>query len=401
MIGRASEDLRRHNLSSLLRHLHLSGPASRAELTGVLGLNRSTVGDLVGDLAGAGLVTEGVPAPSGPTRAGRPSLLVRPRALGARVLALHLDVHHVTAALVGLGGEVLARADASLPPSTAPRQSVESALALALSLPVWDVPLLGVGVAVPGTVDQVHGVVGTAPHLGWSDVPLAALVTEVLVERLGSTPAVSVANDADLGMLAEARRGAARGCTDALYVCGTWGMGGGIITGGHPLTGARGHAGEIGHVGVNPEGRACHCGSRGCWEAEAMAGAWAAPLDLDPEASDVAAAVLERLALGGVAARRSRDRLSRSFARGLASMVNVLDPEVVVLGAGLWRDLWPELHGEVDRWLERTVLPAMRGRVDVRPSGLGADSTLLGAAETAFEPLLADPLSLGGHQRAG
>ena len=399
MPGRASEDLRRHNLSQLLRLVHLAGPASRAELARALALNRSTIGDLVGDLAEAGLVTEEVPA-AGPTRVGRPSLVVHPRAAGASVLALHLDVHHLRVALVGLGGEVLGQAAARQAPGTAPRESVEAAVDLASAL-VADGPVLGVGVAVPGTVSAADGSVGSAPNMGWSEVPLAALATDVLRARLGWGASVTVANDADLGMLAEAARGAARGCTDALYLCGTWGMGGGIITGGHPLTGARGHAGEIGHVGVSPDGRACHCGSRGCWEAEAMAAAWAAPLGLDAGASDVAVRVLDRLALGGVAARRARDRLSRSFARGLASMVNVLDPEVVVLGAGLWRDLWPELEVEVTRWLDRTVLPAMRGRVEVRPSGLGEDSTLLGAAETAFEPLLADPLARGGDRQAG
>jgi predicted NBD/HSP70 family sugar kinase len=102
--------------------------------------------------------------------------------------------------------------------------------------------------------------------------------------------------------------------------------------------------------------------------------------------------VLAALALGGVAARRTRDKLSRSFARGLATVVTLFNPEVVVLGNGLWRDLWPAVRDDVEPWLSRLVMPALRDGVDVRLSGLGDDSTILGAAEMAFESLLDDPL---------
>jgi predicted NBD/HSP70 family sugar kinase len=251
-------------------------------------------------------------------------------------------------------------------------------------------------VAVPGAVRAGDGVVATAPNLGWSDVPFGQAVDAAVRERLGRGVRVDVANDADLGVVAEHLRGAARESADVVYLCGTWGLGGGILSGGHLLTGSHGYAGEVGHVGVDPAGRACHCGSRGCWERESQALAWAEPLDLDPEAPDIAAQVLDRLATGGVAARRTRDKVSRSFARGLASVINVFDPDVVLLGAGIWQDLWPEVGPDVLAWVDRLVLPALRDGVSVRQAGLGRDSTVVGAAELALQPLLADPRAVAG-----
>ena len=393
--GRSQDHVRRHNLSVVLSAVHRDGPVSRAQLTGALGLSRSTVGDLVGGLAAAGLVVEDRPCAAAGRGVGRPSLVVRPLERSATALAVYLDVHWLRVAVVGLGGAVLARATEQVPAGSPPHVVVDLAATVAAQL-VPDAQgrhrLVGVGVAVPGTVRAGEGVVGLAPNLGWVEQPLGDRLAAAVADHLGRRLPVVVANDADLGVVAECRRGAAREATDVVYLCGTWGLGGGVVSGGHRLTGSRGFAGEVGHIGVDPEGRACHCGSRGCWESESSAAAWAAPLELDADAPDITEQLLERLDRGGVAARRTRDRVSRAFARGLASVVNVLDPQVVLLGAGLWRDLWPVVAEDVLPWVERLVLPALREHVDVRPAGLGADSTLLGAAEAALAPLLEDPL---------
>lgn len=396
-VGRSQDDVRRHNLSVLLSAVHRDGPLTRAQLTGALGLSRSTVGDLVGGLADAGLVHEERPRAAAGRGVGRPSLVVTPRERSATVLALYLDVHWLRAAVLGLGGAVLERGTVQVPAEAPPDRVAALAGELAARLlpgAAERARLVGTGVAVPGTVRAGAGVVGLAPNLGWVEQPVGAQVAAALETALGRRLPVAVANDADLGVVAECRRGAARDAADVVYLCGTWGLGGGVVSGGHRLTGSRGFAGEVGHIGVDPEGRPCHCGSRGCWEAETSAAAWAAPLDLDPDAPDVAERLLERLDRGGVAARRTRERVSRAFARGLASVVNVLDPQVVLVGAGLWRDLWPVVEDDVLPWVERLVLPALRGHVDVRLAGLGEDSTLVGAAELALAPLLEDPIAL-------
>ncbi|WP_432506565.1 ROK family protein [Kineococcus arenarius] len=400
--GRGQDDVRRHNLAALLGLVHRWGAATRADVTRSLQLNRSTVGDLVGVLVDAGLLVEERPADLTPGRVGRPSLQVRPRPVatgGTSVLAVQVDVHDLQVVRVGLGGTVLARWGSPTSPTAGPEAVVQLVADAARRLCGQDAQhVAGIALAVPGTVHAATGVVASAPHLGWREVPLRDLVAGVLATRGGLALPVQVANDADLGLLAEQRRGAAVDHTDVVYLSGTHGLGGGVLTGGHPLTGHRGFGGEVGHIGVDPAGRACHCGSRGCWEAQAMAGAWAELFELDPGAPDVVQQVLARLRAGGVVSRRTRDKLSRSFAGGLASLVNVFDPQVVLLGDGLWRELWPEVAGDVLPWLERFTTPVLRSRVAVRPAGLGRDSTLLGAAELAFAPLLADPLgSLAGR----
>ena len=122
--------------------------------------------------------------------------------------------------------------------------------------------------------------------------------------------------------------------------------------------------------------------------------AWAEPFGLDPDAPDIADLVLRRLAAGGVVSRRTREKLSRAFARGLANIVHLFDPQSVVLGDGSWHRLWPELADDVLPWVDRLVMPAMRAGVTVRTSVLGQGSTVLGAAELAFAPLLEDPLEI-------
>lgn len=392
--------MRRHNLSAVLRLVHEHGVTSRVQLTDALGLNRSTTGALVSELASAGLVRESAPDADARTGVGRPSLVVRAVPQAACVVAAYVDVHRLQVALVGLGGAVLGRRTEHLAQDVPPPRAAERVALLARELAgappggrAGTGAVVGVGIAVPGTVRTQDGTVAAAPNLGWVDVAFGALARDAVADRFGRDVPVAVANDADLGVVSERLRGAARGASDVVYLCGTYGLGGGIVSGGQRLAGSRGYAGEVGHISVDPAGRPCRCGSRGCWESETLAGAWADPLGLEPGGEHVGREVLSALALGGVAARRTRDKLSRSFARGLATVVTLFNPEVVVLGQGLWRDLWPTVSEDVEPWLSRLVMPALRDGVRVRLSGLGDDSTILGAAEMAFESLLDDPLS--------
>src|SRR5690606_9894725 len=111
------------------------------------------------------------------------------------------------------------------------------------------VELAAVGVSAPGVVRRSDGMVREAPNLHWTDVPLGAWLSEALGDRR-----VEVGNDAELSVLAEHLRGAARGATDAVFVGADVGVGGGIISGGVPLRGSGGYVGELGHMVVRPDG---------------------------------------------------------------------------------------------------------------------------------------------------
>ncbi len=376
--------MRRHNLGTVLAHLHHDGQLSRADLTARLGLNRSTIGALVGELVSLGAVVETAPS-GGRSGAGRPSLDVRPNPHAAVVVAVEIGIDVLRGALVGLGGQVLARASAPTPPSRRPDLVAGAVVRLARRL-VVSVPeaavLLGLGVGVPGVVREPGGVVRFAPNLGWVDVPLA----DLLRARMSADLPVTVGNDADLGALAEHTRGAAVGCDDIVFLAADAGVGGGVIVGGHPLHGVGGYAGELGHLMVNPRGRTCRCGSRGCWETEIGAEAIGAALRLESTDLDSLAEGLRQVHRPSAALRS----VGRYLGLGLGSIVNVLNPEVVVLG-GVLRALYPVVSADVDQALASVALQAPREQVRVLVPALGGDSVLLGAAEKAFEPVLTDP----------
>jgi predicted NBD/HSP70 family sugar kinase len=387
--GQRSETVRRANLSSILRELHNRGPVSRSELGTRTGLTRSAVRGLIGELALAGLVSEERGTPQGTP--GRPSPLVRPSPRCGIVLALEITVDSLAVAAVGIGGQVIdvVRLDRPRDRSSVD-ETVADLVALARAvqrrLPDTD-GMIGIGVAIVGIVRRDAGVVTMAPNLGWRDVPLA----ERLADALGTTLPIAVANEADLGALAELRRGAAIGAQHVLFISGEVGVGGGLIVDGQPLTGARGFAGEIGHMPVNPDGRTCRCGSVGCWETEVGEGALLRRAGHPPDAGrEEVEAVLQEAAAGSADALAAIDAVGRWLGFGLAGLVNVFNPQVVVLG-GLFSRLHPFVDATLGAELDRLALPQAREAIRVVPASLGVDAALLGAAELAFEPLLADP----------
>jgi predicted NBD/HSP70 family sugar kinase len=393
-LGQRSETVRRTNLSAIVRALHVSGPLSRSELVARTGLTRTAIRDLVGELTAAGLVTEGPPASLGTP--GRPSRVVSLNPGAGLVVALEISVDSLAAALVGLGGRVLAlhRIERSRG-----RDSLEAVVADLATLvaelrpaPAASAALVGVGVAVVGIVRRSDGLVSTAPNLGWHDAPLG----ERLASALRLPVPISVANEADLAALAEHRRGAAIDADNVIFISGEVGVGGGIIVGGMPLVGVAGYGGEVGHVPVNPDGRRCRCGAVGCWETEvgeeALLVAAGYPPDGGPEAVD---AILREAETGSVRARASLERLGRWLGIGLAGLVNVFNPRLIVLGGRFGR-LYPFVRPTIEAELDGRALAGPRALVSVVATALGDEAPLVGASELALEPLLADPASLVG-----
>lgn len=388
-IGQRSETIRRANLSSIANELHLRGPVSRSELGSRTGLTRSAIRALLGELVEAGLAREDPPLPLGVP--GRPSPIVSPVASGLVALGLDVAVDSLAAALLGFGGTLVEHVRVDRPRR---HSSVDATvadltdLALPLLRRIGDRSrLAGVGVAIVGVVRRDDGVVAVAPNLGWRDVPLGQRLTTAL--DLGIP--ISVANEADLGALAEARRGAARGVHDVVFISGEVGVGGGVISGGRPLTGAAGYAGEVGHVVVNPDGVACRCGSVGCWETEIGEGPLLARAGLPPAGGRPAIDQLLAAATEGApAALLALDEVGTWLGLGLAGLVNLFNPSLVVLG-GLFGRIEPFVGRTVGDQLERRALAAPRAGVRVVPAALGLDAALIGAAEAAFDPFLADP----------
>lgn len=391
--GPSQEEIRRHNLGTLLRHVHLGGPASRAVLADRMGLNRSTILALTAELTAAGLVREELPRDTG--RAGRPSLVVRPESTRVYVLAFDVGVDRLVAARVGLGGTILDRRAISRPRGPLELDEVVSTLSgLAMQMvakAAGDAVCVGAGAAFCGMVRQADGVVRFGPNIGWRDEAFA----ETLAKRLDLGRRVVVGNDANLGALAEHMRGAGVGCDDMIYLHGDVGIGGGIIVGGKLLTGLGGYGGEIGHMVINPDGALCACGARGCLESEVGERALlhAAGRAEDPEVigRDAVAAVVDAADRGDVTARDALHQVGDWLGLAVANLVNIFNPGLVVFG-GMLREIYLGSAAQVRSRMATNVLAVSREKVRLRTPDLGDETTLVGAAELAFSEILNSPL---------
>lgn len=385
--GATQDFVRKHNLATLLGHLHRFGPTSRARLTRLLGLNRATIGYLVDDLVARGLVEER-PETEQAAR-GRPSKVVAARSDQCQVLAVQVGVDSVDLALVGLGGTIVGRrrAAVSRPSDRAVEHVVRTVGRLSghlLELATGTV--VGVGVAVPGSVSPSGELVNFAPNLPWREVPLGQL----LAERLGQGPRVRVGNDANLGAMAEHSRGVGLHSDDLIYLHAEVGVGGGVITGGATLEGARGYAGEVGHMQVNPSGLACHCGSRGCWETEVGEDALVRRVGMPPGGRSKVELVLRRARAGDPTCLAAVETTAQWISVGLATMVATLDPEMIILG-GVFEEILELAQPTLMERLRRSAGYFHPDGVKLVRPRFGRSAVLLGAAELGFQGVLSDP----------
>jgi predicted NBD/HSP70 family sugar kinase len=250
---------------------------------------------------------------------------------------------------------------------------------------------VGVGASFCGLVRAADGMVRLAPNMGWTDLDFGP----ALGRGLGLGLPVAVGNEAHLGALAEHERGAGVDRRNLVYLHGDIGVGGGIIVGGRLLGGDDGYAAELGHMIVNPfDGRPCNCGSRGCLEAEVGESALleAAGRTGGPVGRDGVRAVVDAAEHGDEAARAALDRVGDWLGIGVANLINLFNPGVVVFG-GMLREIYRGAEPRIRARVAASGLPVSRERVELRTAALGYDSTLVGAAELGFAPLLADPLA--------
>lgn len=388
-VGQRSETVRRANLGAIVGELHLHGALSRSAIGARTGLTRSAVRGLIGELVAGGLATEERSLPLGGP--GRPSPLVRPRPEGALALAIEISVDSFGVAVIGFGGTIHHRSRVDRPRGHLSLDAIVGDVAELAAPRIdqlrGDPALVGVGVAVAGIVRREDGMVRLAPNLGWRDEPLAARLGSAL--RLDAP--VLVANEADVAGLAEYRRGAAAGADSVLHITGEVGVGGVFIIGGRPFSGAAGYAGEVGHMPVNHDGSRCGCGSVGCWETEVGEGAMLARAGYPADAGrDAVSSVIGAARRGEPRAVAAVDEVGTWLGIGLAGLINVYNPAMVVLG-GLFQRIHPLIAERLARALDERALRPSRETVAIVPGLLGVDAPLIGAAELALEPLLSNP----------
>lgn len=377
------DSVRQRNLATVLELVHRGDSPSRADMTALTGLNRSTIGALVAELAALGLVVETEPSAS--NRVGRPSPRVEP-ALGVGVIAINPEVDAITAGVVGLGARVVQRVrrEVAAPPSPEAAAAIIVDLVRELRRGAGaDMRLDAIGLAIPGLVRSSDGLVRWAPHLGWREVPFTRIVQDAV-----GLPTFAD-NDATVGAHAEWLFGAGRGVDELIYLNGgASGIGGGAIVRGLPLGGAHGYAGEFGQNRPGLRDAGDRATSNGTLEDEVSRARLLAVVGLDTADEPTLRESLRASASPAVGSEI--DRQQRILAVALANAINVFNPALVVLG-GFLATLLEWGSPALERAIQASTVPAAWEGVRILPAALGEDRLLIGAAELALAPLLRDP----------
>lgn len=387
-------DVRRHNLALVLRQASARGRISRAEIARATGLTKGTVSVLVQDLLRRGLLVELGTQTEG--RVGRPrSALALNGELHCGV-GLEINVDYVAVCVADLLHRVrFHRVEAidnrGLPPESVLERAVRL-VELALEAAEGEqLSPAAVGVAVPGVVEVADGRLLLAPNLGWSDIRLGDSIAARLARP--DLP-VLVDNEANLAALGELWLGVGPGLGDYVHVSGEIGIGAGLIVGGELFRGSRGFAGEMGHVVVDPAGPPCACGGRGCLERLAGQEAILRAAGLEPspgtslgDADPALPKLLRLLGEGDPRALAAVRDAGAALGVGLADVVNVLDPESIVLG-GVYAPLEPWLAAPLREALGAQTVAAPWRTLRVVASSLGPDAAVRGAAGWVIQSIL-------------
>jgi predicted NBD/HSP70 family sugar kinase len=354
---------RAHNAALVLRALYDLGPISRADIARLTGLTRTSVGELVSDLARDGLATD---VGLGPSTGGKQPTLVALDANARTIITVDLGERTFTAALANLRGELAARTSRDLD-----GRDGEAAIDVVHELidevrQAATTPILGIGVGTPGIVDQT-GTIRWAVSLDWQDLPLA----RILEERHG-LPTV-VANDSRAAAFATYLfKGDVRPANLVVIKVGR-GIGAGLILRDQPFGGDGEAAGEIGHVVVDPDGDACHCGRYGCLETVASAPAIIRRTGASSlEALAAAAAADDAEALGSVRTA------GRALGGAIAHLVAALDVRHITVVGTVTALGDPWLDAVRDETMARSLAAAGQ-ETTIENGGTGEDVTLLGA----------------------
>lgn len=387
--------MRERNLAVVLEHVARHQPVTRARLAELTGFTKTTVSNLVSLLEGAGLVRDGAPVHEG--ERGRPGVGVSVHGAGAAGLGLEVNVDYLAACVLDLAKRVRYRHVVSSDNRGREPGAVLAALSALADEAVaaaagQGLTVAGAAVALPGMLDRENGVVRHAPNLGWTDVPVTGapgLVTALPAEY---------DNEANLAALGELWFGGGARFGDFVHVSGEIGIGAGIVVDGRVFRGAHGFAGELGHLIADPSGPACSCGGRGCLEQIAGQEALlrAAGLPVTRPAAGPGGSVsrlVARLDAGDEAALDAVTGAGRALGGALASVVNLLDPDTIVLG-GVFSPLAAWVRPPLRAVLAEGSGSLRRGAPPVEISGLAEGAAVLGAAGLVVERVIADPAPL-------
>jgi predicted NBD/HSP70 family sugar kinase len=350
---------------------------SRAQIAVDTALSRATVSSVVDELQSAGLVLADDSANGRrPAQTGRPPGLVRLNERAGTAVGIDFGKRHLRVVVADLGHRVLAERAQEVDSAHRAEQGIAEAVRLVAEVleeaGVERGGVVGVGMGLPGPINQISGELGSSTILpGWVGVR----AQRVMSERLGLD--VQVDNDANLGALGEWTWGAARGGANVAYLKVATGIGTGLIVDGRPFRGAGGTAGEIGHTIVERDGPVCRCGNRGCLETQV--GALALLELLRPAQGELTVReMLDRAHAGDQACRRVLGDAGAAIGGAAANLCNLLNPERIVVGGELGA-AGELLLGPLREALRRAAIASAAADVEVVRGQLGERAEVLGA----------------------
>jgi len=402
--------VRQINLAVIMHHLREYAPISRAALAEMTGLNKTTVSSLVRELIERKYVREvGFEKPESGRGAGRLAMLLSLNPEAGYIVSMEIGVDYLMAICTNFAPKTIWQYKEDIDPDMGQQVIFDRLLALlyqGLSIGSENSKnLLGVAIGVPGLVDQTSGTLLFAPNLRWENVPI-----RTKLQGLIEAPLV-VDNEAKLAAQGEHYFGAARGYNEVLYLSAGVGLGGGIVHDGKVFSGVTGFGSEFGHMTMDPEGEICNCGNRGCWETQVSqrslfrhlrraAGQGNETILTDMTGGNLGALTVPMV----VEAARQNDRLALQALEvlgyhlgiGIASLVNALNPELVVFGGilSLASDyLLPVVENEV----QQRALRWNREAIEVVVASHGQESCVMGGVARIFQAVLVEPNIVGGQ----
>ncbi|PRX96798.1 ROK family transcriptional regulator [Allonocardiopsis opalescens] len=385
---RTVRDLRRGNRSVLLWQLYLRGTLTRNDLARATGLSAATVSNVVSQLIRDGVVVEDGSVESD---GGRPHVLLRVNAGHGHLVGVDVGETRVRVELFDLSMATKAKADYGLDSGGRDVEALVGLIHAGLRavLDNSGVPaerVLGVGVGVPGVVEHTPEAVVHGQTVGWDAVPLERLLRE------DTTLPLFIENGAKSMGQAEMWFGAGRGASSAVIALIGSGVGASVVANGATYRGASSSAGEWGHTTIQIDGRACRCGARGCLEAyvgaEAVLDRYREHTGTAPTAADggeeaAVAALLDTADAGPVL-----DRTAVYLGAGIADLINLFNPQRIILGGWAGMLLGPRLLPGVRASAARHALRHPFGQTSIELCQLGPEAVALGAATLPMERFL-------------
>jgi len=368
--------VRRWNISSIFKLLRKRGPISRIELTKISGCSAGTISTHVRTLIKKGFVIE---TKKGISSGGRKPIQVMINPNKAYIFSIEIEVNKIKIVIFDLELKVVTKNIIPITYKNDYRKTLEQVFfEMDKMIEEKDLKLdnlLGIGVAVPGLIDKVKGILEFAPNLGWKDVH----ISEIFKDKY-SLPVI-LNNEAKAAAIGE-RESIYPKVNNMVFVSINEGIGCGIFFNGGLYRGASGNAGEFGHIIIDTNGPLCTCGNKGCWEALASEN-FIVNSYLKLPNSNKELTKKEIYQLGKNGDKKIMEifkEAGKNIGIGLVNIVNGLSPELLVIGGGIV-EIKDYIYEEIVKKLEESALPISYRNVEIKFSELGSLAAVYGMAD--------------------